>query len=85
MKSLDDIMRGRADSLDFSREDQLEAVQGVLNELYPGKARAKRLQDGILTITTPSATVANDLRFRQEELQTRLEQHNITRFKIAIQ
>ncbi len=84
MRSIDDIMRERVDSLDVGRADTLAAIQEVLHELYPGKVRARRLQSGVLTIETPSATVANDLRLRQEELLERLQTHEIVGIKISI-
>lgn len=84
MKSINEIMRGRVDSLDMGREDQLAAIQEILHDLYPGKIRARRLQSGVLTIETPSATVASDVRLRQEELLERLDQYSVVQFKVAI-
>lgn len=84
MRSLDEIMRNRANSLDLSREDKLESAQSVLNELYPGKARAKSLQEGVLTITTPSAIVANDVHLQQTQILEKLKNYDINRLKITI-
>lgn len=77
-------MRGRVDSLDMGREDQLAAIQEILHDLYPGKIRARRLQSGVLTIETPSATVANDVRLRQEELLGKMREFEIISLKITI-
>lgn len=84
MKSLNDIIRSRADSLDMGRENQLEAAQRVLNDFYPGKTRARRLKSGVLTIETPSATIANDLRLQQEELLEKMQECDVTALKITI-
>lgn len=84
MRSLDEIMHNRANSLDLSREDKLISAQHILNELYPGKTRAKRLQDGILTVTTPSAAVAGDLRLQQNQVLDKLTDLDISQLKIQI-
>lgn len=84
MKSLNDIIRIRADSLNMGRENQLEVAQRVLNDLYPGKTRARRLKSGVLTIETPSAAVANDVRLQQEEILKRCEDQDIQSIKIRI-
>lgn len=84
MNSLDDIIHDRADSFDMERGGYLARAQEVLNELYPGQVRAKRLQEGVLTITTPSASVASDLRLQQTRLLDRLAEHDISQLKIQI-
>lgn len=84
MDSLNDIIRNRADNLDLGRGDQLATAQEVLNELYPGKVRAKRLAGGVLTITTPSAAVASDLRLQQTLLLDKLTEQEVTQLKIQI-
>lgn len=54
--------------LGMDRQDALEGIQKTLDAWYPGRARAKRLHQGVLTIVTPSAGVAGELRMRQLEL-----------------
>lgn len=84
MDSLNDIIRNRADNLDLGRGDQLAVAQEVLNELYPGQVRAKRLAGGVLTITTPSAAVASDLRLQQTLLLDKLAEQEVDQLKIQI-
>lgn len=84
MDSLNDIIRNRADNLDLGRGDQLAVAQDVLNELYPGQVRAKRLAGGVLTITTPSAAVASDLRLQQTLILDKLAEQEVAQLKIQI-
>lgn len=84
MDSLNDIIRNRADNLDLGRGDQLAVAQEVLNELYPGQVRAKRLVGGVLTITTPSAAVASDLRLQQTLILDKLTEQEVAQLKIQI-
>lgn len=84
MDSLNDIIRNRADNLDLGRGDQLAVAQEVLNELYPGQVRAKRLAGGVLTITTPSAAVASDLRLQQTVILDKLTEQEVAQLKIQI-
>lgn len=53
--------------LGLDRGDVLEKIQAVLDAWYPQKVRAKRLHQGVLTLLTPSASVASELRMRQVE------------------
>ncbi|MEX0749009.1 MAG: DciA family protein [Candidatus Saccharimonadales bacterium] len=85
MMNLDDILKARADSFDLERGDQLAAIQEVLNEKYLGRVRAKKLQDGLLSISTPSSAVANDIRLRQVGLIKRLKKFEITEIKVRIE
>jgi hypothetical protein len=84
MRSIDDIMRDRVDSLDMSRGEQLANIQELLSNLYPGKVRARRLQRQVLTIETPSSAVANDLRLRREELLDTFADMEVVDIKISI-
>jgi hypothetical protein len=54
--------------LGMDRADTLAQVQALLDEWYPGQARARRLHRGVLRIVTPNASVAGELRMRQVEL-----------------
>lgn len=84
MKSIDDVLRQQTDQIDLGRGDQLSKIQEVLNKLYPGKVRARKLKDGVLTVNTPSSAVAGDLRLSQEKILKRLEDYEITSLKISI-
>lgn len=70
--------------LGMDRADTLTTVQAVLDEWYPGKARAKMLHQGTLRIVTPSAGVASELRMRQVELLARCGLDGTTRVAVAI-
>lgn len=68
MNNLGDYLDKRLKDLDMSRADDLAQIQKLLDEWYPGKCRAQKLQDGKLTISTTSSSVANELRFKQNEI-----------------
>jgi hypothetical protein len=53
--------------LGMDRGDVLTRIQATLDAWYPGAVRAKRLHQGVLTLLTPSASVASELRMRQVE------------------
>ncbi len=63
-------LKERANELGLERSDQLAKIQTFLDELYPGQCRAAALNNGVLVITTPSASLASELRLRQVELRT---------------
>lgn len=68
---MDDLQRylaKKSAELGLERGDQLVAIQAYLDELYPGQCRAVGLNDGVLKITTPNASVAGELRMRQREI-----------------
>ena len=54
--------------LGLDRQDELEVVQKVVDEWYPGKVRARQWHQGTLRLVTSSAAVAGALRMRQLEL-----------------
>lgn len=60
-------------ALGMDRQDTLSRVQMVLDEWYPGRARARRLHQRVLRVETASSSVAGELRLRQVELLARLE------------
>lgn len=66
MNNLDDYLSKKAQQLDLGREAELIKIQQLLDEKYPGKARAKKIQNNILYIQTTSSSVANELRFNQQ-------------------
>lgn len=84
MKPLKDLLGQQASRLDLQRAEALTDIQTVLNGLYPGRTRAKKLQNDILTITTPSAAVAADLRLRQREILKKLSEYQISTIKLII-
>ena len=88
MKHIDEIMKQKAESLDLGRGDQLAEIQEVLNGIYPGRVRAKQLQNGVLTITTPSSAVASDLRLQQVYVLKKIKNNknnvSIMRIKISV-
>lgn len=84
MKHIDEIMKQKAASLDLDRGDQLVQIQEVLNGIYPGRVRAKQLQDGVLTITTPSSAVANDVRLQQEVILGKVGDFGVDSLRVKI-
>lgn len=69
MNNLGDYLEKRVQQLDLGRADDLVAIQKQLDSWYPGKARAQKLHEGKLTISTTSSSVASELRFKQEQIK----------------
>lgn len=84
MRKIDEYLQKRANELNLSRGNALVEIQEQLNYLYPGRVRAKSLKDGELTITTPSAGVAGDLRMRQIAIKKKLEKFEVDKLRINI-
>ncbi len=74
--------------LGMDRADALGQIQAVLDGWYPGQTRAKSVNNGVLRIITPNASVAGDLRMRQMELGSIVKRVmpdvDIVRFQINI-
>ncbi len=68
MNNLGDYLDKKAQKLDLGRGDGLAQVQNLLDEWYPGKVRAQKIHQGKLTIVTTSSSVANELRFKSDQL-----------------
>lgn len=87
-ESTGDYLRQKAEQLGLSRLDALTKCQNVLNGLYPEQTRVLSLNQQILKVITPSATVAGDMRLRQVELLIKLRQatspHSINSLNIQI-
>lgn len=58
----------KAQELDLERGESLAKIQAILDRLYPGQARAKSLNQQVLKIVTPNASLASELRLRQSEI-----------------
>jgi hypothetical protein len=69
MSDLSHYLKKKASQLGLEREDQLKEIQKYLDSLYPGQCRAASLNNGILKITTPNASLASELRFKQNQFQ----------------
>lgn len=68
MNNLGDYLDKKAQKLDLGRADDLGGVQKLLEKWYPGKVKAQSLNKGTLRLVTTSSSVANELRFRQQEI-----------------
>lgn len=60
-------LKRKAATLDLDRGAALKKIQGLLDKDFPAKTKAKSLNEGVLKIITPSASVASELRLRQEQ------------------
>lgn len=78
-----DYLQKRAAELGLERGEQLQKIQAHLDGLYPGQVRAVSLNDGVLRLVTPSASVASELRMGQVELLTRVSLSN-TRLAVSV-
>lgn len=65
---MDDYLERKRRQLGLNRGDDLVRIQGVLDDWFPGQARARQLHQGVLRLVTPNASVASELRMRQQEL-----------------
>ncbi len=66
MRSIDpEYLQHRADELGLDRGKILATIQTSLDRRFPGKVRAKSLNNGVLRIVTPSASLASELRLMQ--------------------
>lgn len=77
----------KARELGLGRADDLLLAQKILDRLYAGKTRALKINKGAMTVVTPSASVASDLRLRQVELLERINKDlpfKLTRLIITI-
>lgn len=72
MSDIADHLKKRAAEMGLDRADQLAEIQTYLDSLYPGQCRAVSLNDGVLKITTPNASLASELRLRQVEIQSQI-------------
>ncbi len=68
MNNLGDYLEKKTKQLDLDRAGDLATIQKQLDAWYPGKVRAKSLNDGKLVISTMSSSVASELRFKTDEL-----------------
>ena len=68
MEGMGDYLQKKAQQLRLERGDQLKEIQVYLDEQYPGLCRATSLNDGVLKITTHSASVASELRYQKQQL-----------------
>lgn len=84
MNDLRDYLQQRAGELGLERGDQLVAIQAYLDGLYPGQCRAASLNDGVLKITTPSASLASELRLRQVEILAAPALRGVTRLQLKL-
>lgn len=66
--NIGDYLQKRAGEMGLDRADQLSETQAYLDRVYPGQCRAVSLNDGVLKITTPNASMASELRMRQTEI-----------------
>lgn len=67
-----DYLARRAQQLDLGREDVLQSAQKLLDELYPGQAKALSYNQETLKVVTVSAPVASELRLRQVQIIKRV-------------
>lgn len=82
MSDIADHLKKRAAEMGLDRADQLTEIQAYLDGLYPGQCHAVSLNEGVLKITTPNASLATELRMRQTEILA--SQPYITKLLIQI-
>jgi len=68
MQDNKDYLIKKTAQLNLGRGEALRKVQVILDGLYPQMTRALSLNDGILKIITPNASLASELRLGQIKL-----------------
>lgn len=84
MLNADDYFVKKRLKLGMDRGETLAQTQALLDGWYPGQARAKSLNNDVLTIVTPSSVVASELRLRQVELLQAIARLGLTNVRLAI-
>jgi len=80
-------LKRKAENLDLDRGAALHKIQQILDRQFPGKTKAKSLNDNVLKVITPSAAVASEIRLRQQDLISQFTQattRTINRLHIQI-
>lgn len=78
-----DYFTRRSAELGLERGDAIVIVQGILDARYPGLARALSLNEGLLRIVTPNASLASELRLTQLELLTTMNDQTASEIVIT--
>jgi hypothetical protein len=73
MESTGDYLKKRAQELNLDRGLVLKDIQKLLDRLYAGQTRVLSLNDGVLKVATPNASVASELRWGQSQLLLKLQ------------
>lgn len=68
LEGLDGALKRRARELGLHRADELSLIQHFLDQKYPGKCRAVSLNEGMLKISTTSASVSSELHWAKFSL-----------------
>ncbi len=84
MDSMRDYLKKRAHELGLERASQLSEIQRYLDGRYAGQCRATSLNEGVLKITTASASLASELRLGQVELLDGLAKMGVSRLVVRI-
>jgi hypothetical protein len=87
--SLEGELQKRYKRLGMDRANVLAAIQASLDALYPAQTRVISLDDEVLHVVTPNASVASELRLRQIELIPRFNalstaERRIKKLKITL-
>lgn len=81
---MSDYIKKKSAQLGLERAGQLAKIQQYLDGLYPGQCRALSINEGVLRITTPNASVASELRMRQAEILRALSPHGVKKLIFTI-
>ncbi len=89
MSDAKDYLAKRAQELDLGREQALRQVRALLDQSYPGMSRPVSLNDGVLHILTPNASLAAEIRMQQVSLlaainKTLAGSYRVERLRIQI-
>lgn len=73
MESTGDYLKKKAGELNLDRGPALAEIQKLLERMYAGQTRVLSLNDGVLKVATPNASVASELRWGQAQLLLKLQ------------
>ena len=89
MQSIRDLLTVKADAIESDGvQGDIHLIQAEINRYFKGVTVQNIKDDGAAMLTTPSSSVASDIRLRQHQLVTDLNsmvKQKLTRLHIRIQ
>jgi hypothetical protein len=80
-----DYLARRSVELGLGRGDTISSIQALLDESYPALTRVLSVQDGLVRVVTPNASLASDLRLKQLQILPQLQSFDATITKMVVQ
>jgi hypothetical protein len=84
MNDIGDYLARRSVDLGLDRGNTIAAIQVLLDESYPTLTRVLSVQDGLVRVVTPNASLASDLRLKQLQILPQLQTIDATITKLVV-